>query len=214
MRRSAKRKAVEPAAGGRERLLRAALRLGARKRSLGALGLRELGREAGLNPNTFYRHFRTLDDLSLAIIEEFGRDLRPAVRNIRRSVATPEEAGLLSTQHVFDYALRNPEVFIVGVHELHGASPAVRQALREQLEAFAREMAEDVELLNLAPGLEPARLREVSLAVVRETFYLCLDYLEQPRQRAQLLRQAADFIEMLMAGAVAVQAMQAAGASL
>ena len=51
-----------PDAGGRERLIGAALKLAAEKRSLLALGVRELGRMAGLNPNTFYRHFKTLDE--------------------------------------------------------------------------------------------------------------------------------------------------------
>src|SRR5579872_5701434 len=135
--KSAKAVEQEQALGGRERLMRAALRLGARKRSLNALGLRELGREAGLNPNTFYRHFKSLEDLNLAIIEQFGGELRPALSGIRRGAASAQEAALRSTEHVFDFAARNPEVFIVGVRELHGASPAVREALREALEAFA-----------------------------------------------------------------------------
>ena len=195
----------EPAVGGRERLMRAALRLGARKRSLNALGLRELGREAGLNPNTFYRHFKSLEDLSLAIIEQFEGELRPALSAIRRGAGSPPEAALRSTEHVFDFAARNPEVFIVGVRELHGASPAVREALRAALEAFAGDMAEDVRLRGLAPGLDQQRLEEISMAVVRQTFYLCLDYLEQPRRRSELVRQAIDFIEMLIAGALTLQ---------
>jgi AcrR family transcriptional regulator len=204
----------EQALGGRERLIRAALRLGARKRSLNALGLRELGREAGLNPNTFYRHFKSLEDLSLAIIEQFGSELRPALSSIRRGAASPQQAALRSTEHVFDFAARNPEVFIVGVRELHGASPAVRQALREALEAFAGDMADDVRLRGLAPGLGPQRVSEISMAVVRQTFYLCLDYLEQPSRRDELVRQTVDFIEMLIAGALALQALQGRAPSL
>ena len=212
--RKTKAAVEETTLGGRERLMRAALRLGARKRSLNALGLRELGREAGLNPNTFYRHFKSLEDLNLAIIEQFGSELRPALSDIRRSASTPQDAARGSTEHVFDFAARNPEVFIVGVRELHGASPAVRQALREALEAFAGDMADDVRLRGLAPGLDPGRLSEVSMAVVRQTFYLCLDYLEQPQRRDELVRQAIDFVEMLIAGALTVQALQGRPPSL
>ena len=53
----------EAAGGGRERLIQAALRLASRTRSLTHLGIRELAREADLNPNTFYRHFGTIEDL-------------------------------------------------------------------------------------------------------------------------------------------------------
>ena len=52
-------------AGGKLKLVQAALRLITQSRSLTSLGLRELAREAGLNPNTFYRHFRNLDEFGL-----------------------------------------------------------------------------------------------------------------------------------------------------
>ena len=48
--------------GGKLKLIQAALRLITETRSLTSLGLRELAREAGLNPNTFYRHFKSLDE--------------------------------------------------------------------------------------------------------------------------------------------------------
>jgi len=48
-------------APGKRLLMEAALRLTSTSRSLSSLGLRELAREAGLNPNTFYRHFRDVD---------------------------------------------------------------------------------------------------------------------------------------------------------
>ena len=50
-------------APGKRKLIEAALRLTAGGRSFASLGLRELAREAELNPNTFYRHFDTLDRL-------------------------------------------------------------------------------------------------------------------------------------------------------
>ncbi|MDF5872783.1 TetR family transcriptional regulator [Pseudomonas aeruginosa] len=59
-------------APGKRALLEAALRLGSSSRSLGAIGLRELAREAGLNPNTFYRHFRDIDDLGLTMIRDIS----------------------------------------------------------------------------------------------------------------------------------------------
>ena len=61
----ARQKATE--APGKRQLMAAALRLSSTSRSLSNLGLRELAREAGLNPNTFYRHFRDVDDLGMEI---------------------------------------------------------------------------------------------------------------------------------------------------
>ncbi|MDF5940116.1 TetR family transcriptional regulator [Pseudomonas aeruginosa] len=69
-------------APGKRALLEAALRLGSSSRSLGAIGLRELAREAGLNPNTFYRHFRDIDDLGLTMIRDISTQLRQPLRQL------------------------------------------------------------------------------------------------------------------------------------
>ena len=67
-------------APGKRLLMEAALRLTSTSRSLSSLGLRELAREAGLNPNTFYRHFRDVDDLGLAVIRDISTQLREPLR--------------------------------------------------------------------------------------------------------------------------------------
>ncbi|MDR3417416.1 MAG: TetR family transcriptional regulator [Nevskia sp.] len=193
---------------GRRRLMQAALRVGAQKRGLQALGLRELAREAGLNPNTFYRHFDSLDDLGLAIIEELGRDLRTTLRGIRRTVSSVAEVSPRTIEFVFDYARANPEGFIVAVRELHGTMPAVREALQRMIADVAEEMVEDVLFLDAAPGLELATLREISIAVVQQVFLLTLDYLEHPERREQMLRRTVRFIDMLFAGALTMQTLK------
>ncbi len=196
-----------PDAGGRERLIAAALKLAAEKRSLLALGVRELGRMAGLNPNTFYRHFKSLDELSLAIIDEFAQDLAPALRAIRLKAASPELVSRQTVEYVFDYARQYPEAFIVGVRELHGSSPRLQQALRARLRLVAAEMAEDILLTNGVPGITAAMLEELAEPVVEQVFHRTLDYLEDPRRRAELVRRTSHFIDALMTGAVTLKAM-------
>lgn len=207
------RKATEdsPApVGGRQRLMEAALRIGASRRSLQSLGLRELAREAGLNPNTFYRHFNSLEELSLAIIDELGQDLRSKLRGIRRTVRSPvAEATPRTVEYVFDFAARNPDAFIVAVRELHGAMPAVCEALQRMIADVAQEMVEDVQFLNIGPQLEEPTLRDISHTVVTHVFHQTLDYIEFPGRRAQILRQTVRFIDMLFAGAMLMQTMRA-----
>ena len=83
--------AFEPdVAPGKRKLIDAALRLTAGGRSLMTLGLRELAREAGLNPNTFYRHFETLDDIALEALDSVSRKLRPMLRRERWLAAHDE----------------------------------------------------------------------------------------------------------------------------
>jgi len=197
-------------AGGRQRLIQAALRIGASRRSLQSLGLRELAREAGLNPNTFYRHFGSLEELSQAIIDELGQDLRTNLRGIRRTVRSPvAEATPRTVEYVFDFAARNPDAFIVAVRELHGAMPGLREALQRMIADVAQEMVEDVQFLNIGPQLEEATLRDISQVVVTHVFHQTLDYIEQPGRRPQIVRQTVRFIDMLFAGAMLMQTVKA-----
>ena len=53
----------------RDDLLAAALRLLGPHRSVSSLSLREVTREAGIAPNSFYRQFRDMDELAVALID-------------------------------------------------------------------------------------------------------------------------------------------------
>ena len=108
---------------------------------------------------------------------------------------------------VFDYAAVNPEAFILMVRELHGTMPAVREALQRTIADVAEEMVEDVLFLD-AFKIELDTLREISLAVVQQGFYLTLEVLEHPERREEILQRAVRFIDRQFAGALAMQAMQ------
>ncbi len=212
------------AAQGKRLLMEAALKLTAQSRSINALGLRELAREAGLNPNTFYRHFKSIDELGLAIIEEMTSQIRQPLRALRRkaaeSVVPPgmadvswesnpalslQKATLVTHQTVrlfLDYALQNRNAFIMGIRELHGASPVMRQALRKVMSDFAADMADDIRQLQLLPMLDDATLKDIATAVSREMFQLAMDYIEQPEQRETISAQAELLVTTLFTGAV------------
>jgi AcrR family transcriptional regulator len=89
----------------REELLRAALRL-LEGQSFSSLSLREVTREAGVVPTAFYRHFDTMEDLGLALIDESFRTLREMIRAARADPATFE--------HVISSSV---EILVRHVHE-------------------------------------------------------------------------------------------------
>lgn len=188
--------------GGRERLVTAALRLAAKTRSLHSLGVRELGREAGLNANTFYRHFEDIDDLAMAVIEQFSQSLRAPLRELRRSISGADENARRTVELVFDFARANPEAFLVGVREMYGASKKVREALRAMIVEAADDMSEDLIAMRMLPGIDEKLLREIAEVVVVQTFHAALDYLEHPSRRADIIRRVVQMIELLFAGAM------------
>src|SRR5438270_6840226 len=71
----------------RQALLDAALLQMEAGESFDALSLRSVTRAAGVVPTAFYRHFASMDELGLALVEESFRTLRGMLRQAR-------EAGL------------------------------------------------------------------------------------------------------------------------
>jgi AcrR family transcriptional regulator len=217
-----------PDAPGKRLLMEAALRLGSQSRSLGSLGLRELAREAGLNPNTFYRHFKGVDDLGLAIIRTIATQLRQPLRELRREAAaravqgdsgvTPKLLGIdlgrgrrvchETVQLFFDFVDDHAEAFVIGVRELHGSSPVLRAALREVMEDFAADMAEDIRDYKLLPDLvEEPVVRRVSRLISRNLFQLSLDYIGEPERREAIRAEAEEQVLFLFTGASVLQAL-------
>lgn len=199
---------VSDMADGKRRLIDAALRLAAQGSSLSALGLRELGREAGLNHNTFYRHFRSTDELGAAAVQEVSRDVMAAMKEIRRNAAKHADATVGAAEYFFAFVLQHPQLFIVGLRELHSTSTPMRKALQDVIRDISVESVDQIVSLNLAPGLAPDALLQATSAITHYLFYRSLDCIENPQAREQIVLEAvhfmrAQFLGMSALGAVA-----------
>jgi AraC-like DNA-binding protein len=51
------------------------------------MSLREVAREAGIAPNSFYRHFKDIDELAISLIDRAGIVLRKIIREARQAFA-------------------------------------------------------------------------------------------------------------------------------
>lgn len=189
-------------AGGKLKLVQAALRLITETRSLTSLGLRELAREAGLNPNTFYRHFRNLDEFGLQVLGYIAEDMKAGVRQLRQMADSSEQASHDTVTFVYHYFLANPAATTVAVRELHGPSPVLRQALEAQLDASAREMAEDILERGLVSGVEETVVHEISHMTIRYILFRAMDFIEKPEQRERIQRETERFINRQFRGAL------------
>src|SRR5690554_75950 len=189
-------------AGGKLKLVQAALRLISDLRSLTSLGLRELAREAGLNPNTFYRHFKSLDEFGLQVLGYIAEDMKTGVRQLRQMADSSEQASHDTVTFVYHYFLANPAATTVAVRELHGPSPVLRRALEAQLDASAREMAEDILERGLVPGVKAPVVHEVSHMTIRYILFRAMDYIEKPEQRENIQQETERFINRQFRGAM------------
>lgn len=190
---------------GREKLLAAALRLAARRSSVASLGLRELAREAGLNPNTFYRHFNNLEELSAAIVEDFGSEIRLR-RNLARQQSQDFPSFLAqSVTSYFEFAAEHPEAFIVGFRELSLGSDTSR-AVKRLMDELAEELVGIAAQFGALSGQDKARELEIAGFIVNGLFMLALEYIEQKPRRRAIAKKAERYVALLLYGAAAMNA--------
>lgn len=188
---------------GKMKLLQASLRLVTSNRSISSLGIRELAREAGLNPNTFYRHFSDLDDFGLFVLECIAFEVKRQVRRLRTAAATSDQAAHDSVYFVYEYFRTNPAVVMVAVRELHGPSLVLRQALARQLEEAASEMADDVTERELVPQVNRTTVLDIARTVVRFMLFRGMDYIEHPEQQKAIQQETERFLRRQFMGAMA-----------
>lgn len=216
-------KGSERSGSGRRKLMEAALELAATTRSLANLGLREVARHAGLNPNTFYRHFKDFDDLGVAMLDELGTELRaglrerrmrPAQKGFRLSNLDDPAEGLQEAQAlaresvglVLDFVMDHREAYTVGIRELFGTSPVMRRAMESLLEGIAIDMTEDLLGVLMLPAISHEELLDIARVIVRQMVFFSMDYLEHPEAHAAIKRDAERFILLLFWGAIAARA--------
>ncbi|MEQ6886280.1 TetR family transcriptional regulator [Salicola sp. Rm-C-2C1-2] len=185
------------------KLLQASLRLVTSSRSISSLGIRELAREAGLNPNTFYRHFSDLDDFGLFVLECIASEVKHQVRRLRTAAATSDQAAHESVYFVYEYFRTNPAVVMVAVRELHGPSLVLRQALARQLEEAASEMADDVTERALVPQVSRTTVLDIARTMVRFMLFRGMDYIEHPEQQKAIQQETERFLRRQFMGAMA-----------
>jgi AcrR family transcriptional regulator len=127
----------------RDELLRAALRLGA-THGFASLGLREVAREAGIAPTSFYRHFEDMEALGLSLIhDKIEPLLQEWITAFGPSEADERAAGAEAVELVealFVSVDRDPELARFLVAERVGSSAALREALREALRALSEPL--------------------------------------------------------------------------
>lgn len=192
------------APAGKQKLIAAALRLAAREgATLSSLGLRELAREAGLNHNTFYRHFERPEDLGQAAAESIATQLMAGMQEVRQRAARRADATAGAVDYFLDFVLASPEVFIVGARELHSSASPMRAVLQKVLESIAQESVVQMETQKLAPGLAREQLFTVALDITRHMFMRSLDLIEQPGARKRIAAEITAHVRRQFLGAMA-----------
>ncbi len=165
----------------RKALIDAALVLARKGGSLASISLREVAREAGVVPTAFYRHFRDMDELALALVDDVCLRLRKVIREARASARGARDAAVQSSVRGFvAYVLANEQAFEFLIRERSGASPAVRQAVAREIRYFTDELASDLRTAPPFSAMPSDDLEMIADLVVHTVLNLSAELLELP----------------------------------
>jgi AcrR family transcriptional regulator len=177
----------------RQALLDAALGL-LEEQSLSSLGLREVTRAVGVAPTAFYRHFRSTEDLGVALVEEALGSLHPMIRTTVTTADSSEERITRAVELIAGHVSAYPAHVRFIARERHGGVQPVREAIREQLGRFAEEVRAELAKDAEAEGWSDDDLLMLSHLYVDQmliTASLFLEALEaSPEDRERVSRLA------------------------
>ncbi|MFJ1747746.1 TetR family transcriptional regulator [Streptomyces sp. NPDC088116] len=124
----------------RQALLDAALVL-LEEQGLSSLGLREVTRAGGVAPTAFYRHFRNMADLGLALVEEALGALHGTISGTLADTAGTGERIDATVDVIAGHVRAHPAHVRFIARERHGGVRQVRAGIAAQLRRFSAEVA-------------------------------------------------------------------------
>lgn len=127
----------------RQALIDAALLRMEAGESFDSLSLRGVAKAAGVVPTAFYRHFESLDELGLALVEESFRTLRAMLREAREQ-ADPSDIIHRSVQILIEHARVHRQHFLFVARVRSGGNQVLRHAIRAEIRLFTSELATDL----------------------------------------------------------------------
>ena len=189
----------------REDLLAAALRLIGPHRSVSSLSLREIAREAGIAPNSFYRQFRDMDELAVALIDLAGRSLRKIVGAARQRAKTERSIVRASVEAFIEQVRADDKLLHVLLREGTVGSDAFKHAVDRELSFFEDELRIDLIRLTAADNAVLHQPELVAKGITRLAFAMGASAMDSPPQRdAELIAELSEMVRMIIAGSRAM----------
>lgn len=129
----------------RRMIIDAAFRLLNQQSSYSNLSLREVSREAGIAPTSFYRHFEDMEELGLTMVDEGGVALRQLMRKARQRIRDSDSVIDTSVETFMEFIQNSPHVFRLLLRERSGTSLAFRKAVSREFQYFVVELADYIQ---------------------------------------------------------------------
>ncbi|MGJ9423661.1 TetR family transcriptional regulator [Aeromicrobium sp. CF3.5] len=175
----------------RQAIMDAALQL-ASQHGFAQISLRQVARQAGVVPTAFYRHFESMDQLGLALVEQSFSTLRRMIREAQRDPKVLDNIIDAAAEVLVESVKVSRTHFAFVSRERVSGSVVVRQAIRHELDLFVSELA--VVLARL-PNIETWSTEDVQMVsrlFVRNMVSNAEEVVETPEGRTDLEEQIKD----------------------
>ena len=186
----------------KEELFQAALHLIGPQKSIASLSLREVAREAGIAPNSFYRHFKDIDELAIELIDRSGLVLRQILHEARLK-ASKQSSIIRSSVEVFIEQLNVDEGNLsLLLREGYTGSTSYKQAVERQLIFFQQELKEDLITLERLNHSKLSHPEIVAKGITQLVFNMGAKVIDMPiEERKEMAEQTMIMIRMILEGA-------------
>ena len=185
----------------REDVIAAALKLVGPHRSVSSLSLREVAREAGIAPNSFYRQFRDMDELAVALIDLAGTSLRQIIGEARQLARRRRSVVRSSVQAFMQQLGSDDKLLPILLREGTVGSAAFKLAVDRQLNYFEDELRLDLIRLAQVSGntlYEPALTAK---AITRLVFAMGATAVDLPSDKwPGIAEQLVVMVRMILTG--------------
>lgn len=186
----------------KEELFQAALNLIGPQKSISSLSLREVAREAGIAPNSFYRHFRDIDELAIELIDRAGIVLRQILHQARLK-ASKQNSIIRSSVEVFIEQLDADEGNLsLLLREAYTGSASYKLAVERQLNYFQQELQEDLIRLERLNNNRLSHPDIAAKAITQLVFNMGATVIDiSAKERNEIAEQTMIMIRMILEGA-------------
>jgi TetR/AcrR family transcriptional regulator, fatty acid biosynthesis regulator len=190
----------------RQRLLDVTLRL-IETRSLESISLREVAREAGIVPTAFYRHFASMDELGVELVDEAMRPLRQMLREARRGRSASSDIIAETVEALGRHVRRHPDQFRFLIRERYGGVGGVRRSIATELRLFTSDLTVDLSRLTAGYDWTADDLEMVAGLMVSGMLGTVMDLLEtdtrHPEDVTAILDRAERQLRLVVLGMAA-----------
>lgn len=170
-----------------------------------ALSLREVTRQAGIAPATFYRHFVDMEDLGLALVDQVSLILRQLMRQARHRIKVKGSVISTSVNTFMEFVENYPNLVRLLNTDVASGPKQFRESIARETRRFVEEVIDDLdtpEQNERQPLLHINEVAEVMVLLVFNQGVTALGMTADERQ--ELVRKLNLELRMVLAGSHAL----------